>query len=315
MAFQNLDPNHRRPSRRDALRRVVWDRWLRRKARPADGPPAPAITPDWSLIREPAETTRLTWIGHASVLVQIAGRNVLIDPVFSPRIGYLFPRLGPLGLRSDQLPRIDLVIVTHNHYDHLDAASIAAIPRTATVVTPSRLGAWFRRYGFARIIELGWWEGVQLDALQVTCVPSRHWSRRGVFDTNATLWGGFVMSGGGCTVYHAGDSAWFEGFREIGRRFPAIDAALLPIGGYAPQWFMQHNHFTPEQAGDAFLHLGARWMLPIHWGTFRLSDEPLREPIERLLRWWESRSDLDRAKLRDWSIGETVVVGSVGADR
>lgn len=307
MRFQNLDPAHGRPSGLDKLRRLVIDRGLRRQKRPPDGPPASSVAPDWDLIRDHLTGARVTWIGHASVLLQLAGQNVLVDPVFAPRVGAIFPRFVPPAMLPDQLPQIDLILITHNHYDHLDIRSVDALPRTATVVVPSGLGAWFCHFGFARVVELNWWEQVTLRDLRVTLVPARHWSRRGPFDTNRTLWGGFVVDAEGVSVYHAGDTAWFDGFKEIGRRFPQLSVALIPIGGYAPQWFMQHNHFTPEEAGQAFVDLGARQFIPIHWGTFRLSDEPLCEPLERLRQWW-THSQRRPDTLSALDIGETIAL-------
>ena len=303
--FENVDPAHGRPSRLDCWRRLLIDRGLRRRYRPQDGPPAPSTHPDLDLIRDDAAGARLTWIGHASVLLQAGGLRMLIDPVFADRVGLMFPRFVSPGLMPEQLPPIDLLLITHNHYDHLDTRSIAALPRAATVVVPTGLGRWFLSYGFARVVELGWWEQTRVQDVSITLVPARHWSRRSLLDENRSLWGGYVVESEGVTVYHAGDTAWFDGFDEIGARFPGISTALLPIGGYAPQWFMQHNHFTPEEAGMAFEQLGARQFVPIHWGTFRLSDEPLCEPIERLRAWWEERS-LDVKRLVDLQVGETM---------
>jgi L-ascorbate metabolism protein UlaG (beta-lactamase superfamily) len=139
----------------------------------------------------------------------------------------------------------------------------------------------------------------------VTFVPSQHWSRRGLFDTNQALWGGFVIEGSRSRLYHAGDTAWFEGFREIGNRFPGLDAALLPIGAYDPPWFMERQHMNPEQAVQAFVDLGARRFVAMHWGTFKLTDEPLEEPPQRLRAEWQRR-DLSPEGLRIPAIGETI---------
>ena len=200
------------------------------------------------------------------------------------------------------------LLVTHCHYDHLDSTSVLALPRSTPVFAPLGLGRWFERSGFTRIHELGWWQAAAAGPLNVTLVPSRHWSRRTITDVNRTLWGGFVIECAGQRVYHAGDSAWFDGFAEIGNRFPDLLAAMLPIGAYSPTWFMEHNHMNPEQAGRAFLELGARCLVPMHWGTFKLTDEPLREPAERLRRWWDrQRPDAGR-RLVVPAVGETVAL-------
>lgn len=305
--FKNTNPRHRRQSLREVWRWGIWDRLTGRRRVDPPGPPAPEVEPDLELIRSNDDTPRLTWIGHASFLGTVDGKHILIDPVFARRIGTFFPRYGTPGLEPDDLPPIDLLLVSHSHYDHLDAASVKALPRTTPVVTPLRLGRWFRRRGFRHVEELDRWQSVEVAGLRVTLVPSRHWSRRGVADENATLWGGFVVEGRSATVYHAGDSAYFDGFQEIGRRFPNLDAALLPIGGYKPAWFMEQVHMNPEQAGRAFLELGARTLVPMHWGTFQLTDEPLVEPAERLRTWWQENMDGDESRrLRVLAVGETL---------
>jgi L-ascorbate metabolism protein UlaG (beta-lactamase superfamily) len=173
------------------------------------------------------------------------------------------------------------------------------------VFVPAGLGDWFRRRGFGGVREMRWWETAGAGPLAITFVPARHWSRRRFADINRSHWGGFVVAGGGRTLYHAGDTGWFDGFREIARRFPAIDLALLPIGAYAPPWFMEPHHMNPEQAIDAHVTLGAAAMAPMHWGAFQLTDEPLREPVERLQRAWEERKPAGR--LHVLAVGESVV--------
>jgi L-ascorbate metabolism protein UlaG (beta-lactamase superfamily) len=146
--------------------------------------------------------------------------------------------------------------------------------------------------------------------MEVTMVPARHWSRRRIGDTNQSWWGGYVVRVGDQAVYHAGDTGWFAGFAEIGRRLGPFSAAMLPVGGYEPAWFMEHHHLNPEQAGSAFLDLGAEVMVPMHWGTFQLTDEPLAEPRRRLHEWWNGRMGDQNGRLADPSVGETVVVGA-----
>ena len=278
----------------------------RRVARP--GRPAPAVGADLDLIHGEDPRPRLTWIGHASFLGSLGGRKFLIDPVFAAHAGVMYPRFGSPGLGAQDLPAVSAVAVTHNHYDHLDAGAIRALPSDVPVVAPAGMAGWFRRRGRRRVVELRWWEGVEIDGLRITLVPARHWSRRGLLDTNRALWGGVVMEGGDAAIYHAGDTAWFDGFAEIGRRYPNLRAALLPIGGYEPGWFMEHYHLNPEQAGRAFLALGAKTMIPMHWGTFQLTDEPLCEPAERLSEWWRRQDSLHGRELRLMDVGETVVL-------
>jgi L-ascorbate metabolism protein UlaG (beta-lactamase superfamily) len=306
--FQNLDPAHRRPTRWDVFRWLVIDRLLGRRRAALPGDPAPRVAPDLALIQDPSGPDSLTWIGHASVFGRIDGKSFLIDPNFSRRIGWFYQRHGEPGLTPEQLPRIDLALVTHNHYDHFDVPSLTRIDRSATVVVPQRMGDWFCRQGFARVIELGWWERAAASGLQITCVPARHWSRRSAWDTNRALWSGFVLAGSAHSIYHAGDTAWFEGFEEIARRFPNLDAALIPVGAYEPRWFMEKNHVSPEEAGRAFLTINAACSIPIHWGAFQMADEPLSEGPARLQAWWGQNAVAAQTSLQTMAVGETLLL-------
>lgn len=303
--FQNVDPAHRFHNFEAVLRWGIWDRLTGRRRIAPPGPPAPAVEPDLELIRR-RDGLRLTWIGHASFLGTLGGARFLVDPVFSRRVGVFYPRYGRPGFPLRELPPVDLLLVTHAHYDHLDEPTVRRLPRTTPVVVPLGLGRWFRRRGFADVTELERWQCIEAGGLRVTLTPSRHWSRRGVADFNRKLWGGFVLEAGGRRVYHAGDSGYCRSFAEIGRRFPEIDAALLPIGAYAPAWFMEPNHMNPEQAGRAFLDLDARHFVPMHWGAFQLTDEPISEPAKRVRTWWASHAPDDGRRLRLLAVGETV---------
>ncbi len=306
--FRNQDPRHRPHGPGAVLRWGLIDRLTRRRRRRPPGPPAPILTPDHNLIHGDTGGPRLTWLGHASFLGFLNGSSFLIDPVFATRAGRLYRRHLPPPLAVDELPAIDTVLITHNHFDHLDADACRSLTDDAVFVVPKGLRAWFRRRGRNRIIELECWESAEIDSLRVTLVPARHWSRRGLFDTNRTLWGGYVVERDGVAVYHAGDSAVFAGFAEIGRRFPGLAAAMLPIGGYEPAWFMEHHHLNPEQAGRAFLELAARRLVPMHWGTFQLTDEPLCEPVERLGSWWRQQAFHGSRELCVLAVGETLVL-------
>jgi L-ascorbate metabolism protein UlaG (beta-lactamase superfamily) len=266
------------------------------------------VPPDLGLIHGDEPESWLMWIGHASFLGSLAGRRFLIDPVLSDHAGVLYRRTGNAALAPSELPPVSAVLVTHNHYDHLDAMAIRVAPADVPVVAPLGLGGWLERHGRRVVVELEWWESVDVDGLTVTLVPARHWSRRGVLDTNRSWWGGYVVEGGGRRIYHAGDTARFDGFGEIGRRFPELDAAMLPIGGYEPGWFMEHHHLNPEQAGAAFLELGSRRLVPMHWGAFQLTDEPLCEPAERIRGWWRREDPGDGRRLELLAVGETAVL-------
>lgn len=288
------------------------DFWRWRRTRP-DHPkewhvprvdPAPA-----SLLPPPASGIAATWVGHSSVVLQIDGRTILCDPVWSRRLagGLVVARYTPPGIPWSALPRVDALLISHDHYDHLDAPTVQRIPRSTPVVCPLKLGRWFRARGFVDVTELPWWGAATLFGThKVTCVPAQHFSGRTGFDRDRTLWGGHVVEGPeGSVAYFAGDSGYFSGFREIGERFPRIDLAMIPVGAYEPRWFMSPVHVSPQEAGQAFLDTNARAMLPIHWGAFRLADEAIDEPPRALAKWWDEKG-LDRARLRVPALGETV---------
>jgi L-ascorbate metabolism protein UlaG (beta-lactamase superfamily) len=279
----------------------------RRRPKPA-GSPAPIVQPDLDLIHGNSGNSWLTWLGHASFLGSLAGLRFLIDPVFSSHAGWFYRRHLPAPMAIAQLPEIDAVMVTHNHYDHLDEAVFRSLPAEIAVIVPEGMGRWMRRRGRQRVIELRWWRHTQVDGLRITMVPACHWSRRGIFDTNQVFWGGYVISGGGFSVYHSGDTAWFDGFSEIGRRFPALHAAMLPVGGYEPAWFMEHYHLNPRQAGEAFCDLGARCLIPMHWGTFQLTDEPLCEPVDRIRAWWQREGPTNPRRIEVLDVGESLIL-------
>jgi L-ascorbate metabolism protein UlaG (beta-lactamase superfamily) len=272
------------------------------------GPPASSVPPDLDAIRDPSSGPRLTWLGHASVLGRLGGGCFAIDPVLSRSVARLYRRHGDPPLAPEEIPELACILISHNHYDHLDLATLERLPRATPVVAPLGLGRWIEARHRRPVVELAWWESVEIDGLGITLVPARHWSRRGLFDLNRVLWGGYVVEGGGVSVYHAGDSAWFDGFTEVGARFPGLSAAMLPIGAYEPAWFMGRNHLNPEEAGEAFLCCGARLLLPIHWGSFQLTDEPLAEPAERLRAWWAARQPKGR-RLAILAVGESLALG------
>ena len=228
----------------------------------------------------------VTFIGHASFLLQIGGRTVVIDPNFA-RWLFVLKRLRRPGLIVRDLPPIDLVLVTHAHFDHLHRPSLRAIVQqnlqtrgtAPAVIVPSHVSDLISDLGFSEIIELEWWSSSRHGNVAITHVPSRHWGARILKDSHRG-YGGYVLRGGGHSVYHAGDTAYFGGFREIGRRL-APQLALLPIGAYNPPQF-RNVHTNPADATRAFIDLKARWMVPMHYGTFRLSHEPIDEPLQLL---------------------------------
>lgn len=232
----------------------------------------------------------LTWIGHASFLVQFEGLNAIIDPNFANWL-FLLKRLKRPGLRVKDLPPIDLVLLTHAHFDHFHKPTLRKIPSPKIAVMPWGCAPLAKRLGFGRIVELKWWESFGHDDWKVTLVPAEHWGARTLADKHRG-WGGFVLEYRGRTVYHAGDSAYFPGFHEIGQRLKP-ELALLPIGAYHPESFRK-VHMGPDQAVQAFHDLQSQWLVPMHHGTFKLSFESLDEPA----RWMESLSREHRLEHR-----------------
>ena len=229
----------------------------------------------------------VTFIGHSSFFLQIGGKNVLLDPNFG-RWLFVLKRQRRPGLRIRDLPAIDFVLVTHAHFDHLHRPSLRAISRVTRakggqpeIIVPNGVADLVSDLKFSEVTELGWWERLHRGPLTITHTPSRHWGARVIKDQHRGF-GGYVVRGGRESVYHAGDTAYFNGFREIGRRLDP-DLALLPIGAYEPPSF-RHVHASPADAVQAFLDLGARWMVPMHYGSFRLSHEPMDEPLQRLAK-------------------------------
>jgi L-ascorbate metabolism protein UlaG (beta-lactamase superfamily) len=246
----------------------------------------------------------LTWIGHATYVQRLGGALVATDPIWSERLGPR-RRLAPAGVALGDLPPIDVVTVSHSHYDHLDLPTLRRLGDGPVYIVPLDVGELLRREGLTKVVELGWWQSHVVDDLRVTLVPAQHWSMRVPWDRNKRLWGGFVYESREGTSYHAGDTAFSEDvFRAIAERFPKIDWAMLPIGAYDPPWFMQPQHMGPEEAVQAFEILGARALVAMHWGTFKLTDEPVGEPPERLRAAWSERRF---AEERLWilDVGET----------
>jgi L-ascorbate metabolism protein UlaG (beta-lactamase superfamily) len=283
--FHNLDGSG--PPALDAvLRWAALDRVTGRRHRDTRPFTTPRVENDGAALRANTTAPLLCWVGHATWVVQLAGVNLLVDPVWCPSLGGLVRRNVAPGVALEALPRLDAVLVTHNHRDHLDAWTMKRLSGlgVGVVVVPAGLGPTVRPWVRSNVVELGWWETYRLGPVTVTFVPAQHWSRRSLADTNRSAWGGYVVEGGGRRVHHLGDSALFPGFREIARRVGSPDVALVPVGAYEPGWFMRRQHLSPEDAVQAGLDLGAGRIVAMHWGTFQLSDEWLGEPPQRFLQ-------------------------------
>lgn len=265
-------------------------------------PDVPVVANDGRELSGHQNSAKITWVGHATFAIHDGDDVVLTDPHFGHRA--LVPaRRFPPGVPIEAIPDDAIGVISHNHYDHLDAYTVDTLAPSVQWFVPLGLGDWFRRRGRSNVIELGWWQSAQHGRWTMTCLPAQHWSRRIGQSTNSTLWCSWLMDSGDHRFFFAGDSGYFHGYAEFGRRFAPIDAALLPIGAYEPRWFMRNQHMDPAGAYQAFLDLGARYMLPMHWGTFDLTDEPLDEPPRELERVVTARGDrMDRIRLL--AIGE-----------
>lgn len=252
----------------------------------------PLTRPDPMLLATPADQPRFTWIGHATWLIQYRGWNLLTDPVFAQRcspLSFAGPkRCVPAALSVDELPVIDAVLVSHNHYDHLDRQAVADLNRrfgdTLCWFAPTGVGTWLRRRGVQQVVELSWWQHHQHRQVDAFCLPAQHFSGRGARDRNRTLWCGWRLNWPEFSLFFAGDTGYAPVFQEIKQALGPVDVALLPIGAYEPRWFMSPVHINPDEAVRIHRDLHARHSLAMHWGTFVLTDEALDEPPRALAR-------------------------------
>jgi L-ascorbate metabolism protein UlaG (beta-lactamase superfamily) len=306
--FLNIDPRESHGFG-DVLRWQILDRLNGTKRSTPDSAPVPTVEPDRARLREPparGQGARITWLGHSSFLVQLDGVSLLVDPVLGDRMGPagVMSRNVPPALRPEELPHIDASLVSHDHWDHMDVPTLRAVgaPVLAGLATDAPLAKEKLQH-----VPLRWWQTVKVRNVAITFVPAQHFSGRGMGGRDRTLWGGFVIQGSSATLYHSGDTGYFSGFKEIGRRFPGIDVAMIPIGAYDPRWFMAPVHVDPEEALQAFEDLGARTFVAMHWGTFKQADEPLDEPPVRL-EAERARRAIPEERVKVLAIGETLDV-------
>jgi N-acyl-phosphatidylethanolamine-hydrolysing phospholipase D len=278
------------------LLRWRWEALRDGLPRPAQAP-TPRVAPDLAEIHANARLganlmqPAVTWIGHASMLVQASGLNVLTDPAFSERaspLSFLGPqRAQAPGVALADLPPIDVVVISHNHYDHLDEDSIRGLNARANGTTlflvPLGLKPWLADIGVTNVIELDWWQQHETGGVKFHLTPVQHWSARGLTDRNRSLWGGWAVIGSGFHWYFSGDSGYSPDFRDTRQHFYAdapdsFDLALIAVGAYEPRWFMRDQHVNPAEAVQVHRDLGARRSIGVHWGTFNLTDEPLDQP-------------------------------------
>jgi N-acyl-phosphatidylethanolamine-hydrolysing phospholipase D len=311
--FQNPWPDSEPAGFRDLLR---WraDRWRQRLA--AD-PPRGWIarrTPSLVQPRAPAGHRSVTWVGHSTFLLQLGALNVLTDPMWSDYaspLRWIGPRrMTPPGIDFDALPPIDVVLLSHNHYDHLDAPTVRHIAKTfpnATWLCPLGLGTLLESFGVRHVQERDWWQTVETPEYSATCTPAKHFSARSFGDRGNTLWCGWTIAADGVRVYFAGDTALHPEFATIAQAAGPFDLVMLPIGAYEPRWFMKTVHMNPEEALEAYRAIAGDRTPPcltMHWGTFRLTDESMQEPPVRFAEQWR-RAGLPVERNWTFAIGET----------
>ena len=278
--------------------RSRWPKWVENLARP-------------QVAREVSQgDVHLTFVNHITYLLQFKGLNVLTDPVFSERVSPLAfagpKRVRAPGLALAELPKIDVILLSHNHYDHLDLAAMNELGRrfNPLVITPLNNRHLIKK--LKRVHELDWWESFSLEGAKVTLVPAQHWSARGLRDRNVSLWGGFVFEAGGVSVYFAGDTGYGPHFKQIQEKLGTPDVCLLPIGAYEPRWFMKDQHMNPEDAVQAHLDLGAKFSLGTHYECFQLTNEAIDQPPKDLKIALQARG-VSGEEFRAPATGETIV--------
>ncbi|BBN19730.1 N-acyl-phosphatidylethanolamine-hydrolysing phospholipase D [Marchantia polymorpha subsp. ruderalis] len=333
--FRNPWPSHSfEGSIAEFFRMIVRGDWDRSQTTPSAEVRAqlgtPLKTEIGRLMKPPVGLVQTTWVGHATFLVQFDGLNVLTDPVWSDRCSptqWVGPkRFMPVPFAQKELPPIDAVIISHNHYDHLDERTVKELGNKPLYLVPSGVKSWFTSLGITNVVELDWWQEHRVDfpdgdrvrSLRAVCTPCQHFSGRGAFDRNKTLWCSWVLEGQTKRVYFAGDTGFCTvprgcehpggvpsieavpsavnlpvcpAFEEIGKRFGPIDISFIPIGAYSPRYFMSSVHCSPEDAVAIHMAVGSKQSVAMHWGTFALTDEPIMEPPLRL------RNELERLRI------------------
>lgn len=245
-------------------------------------PVFPVRTPDFrSLEKEKGDW--FIWLGHSTVLMRAGGLVIMTDPVLWD-VNFLVKRATPFPVRPEELPKVDVVLISHGHYDHLDTKSIKFLKERHNpyFVAGPGYGGYFKSLGVSKYVSLNWSEEYSFGGVKITSLPVQHWSKRTFSDGNKMLWCSFLVESGGKRYYWAGDTGYFGGFKEIGGKYGPMDVFFGPVGAFEPRWFMKENHMDPEEALKAASDLKAKVFVPIHWGTFDLSDEPLDLPVKRL---------------------------------
>jgi L-ascorbate metabolism protein UlaG (beta-lactamase superfamily) len=277
----------------------------------------PQAKPDGHILTCPlsfpqrSEQPKITWLGHSTFLIQVAGKNILTDPIFGS-LSIVFRRLMPCPVKISDLPPIDYVLISHNHFDHMDSTSLHQIKAyfpQVKILVPMGDKEWFDRHLFSQVSEHTWWEEIveSAGALKFTFLPANHWSQRTLFDKNRSLWGSWMVQAQNFSIYFAGDTSWGDHFEQIGASFEHIDIALLPIAPGEPRSWMKDSHINAREAVLAFIKLKAKMLVPMHWGTFHLGFDDFYAPVKLLQQTWhEFAHELQARQLRIVKFGELI---------
>jgi len=252
-------------------------------------------------------TPIVTWIGQATFLIQVGGVNILTDPIFSDLM-YFYPRNFAPGIALSDLPKIDFILISHNHQDHMEKKALLKLRKdNPTILIPRGNKKWFDKNGFENVIEKDWWEAQDFEQIKLTFLPAVHWSGNNPFRVNKSLWGSWMIESAEFKTYFAGDSAYAKHFSEIGNKFNSIDLALMPIAPCEPRDLVKNSHINTQEAVQAFLDLKAKSFVPMHWGTFRIGADKFDEPIKNLKKHWlEKEEFLKNQKLHVVKFGEQI---------
>jgi len=310
---------HLKESKRGFLKYLKMRRFSGEKYAVYDGNEhkVPTMEPDLARILSPGDELQVTWIGHATLLVQYRGINVLTDPMFSDRaspVSFYGPRrYHPPAMSIKDLPKIDYVVLSHNHYDHLDLKSVQQLGSKPVWLVPLRLKKWFINAGIKadKIIEMDWWDEYSNSPVTITATPVQHWSARTFWDRRKTLWASWMVRIDDRTVWYSGDTGYNQyQFVEIAEKFPKIDLAMISIGAYEPRWFMKDMHINPAEAVQIHTDIRSPYSLAIQWGTFQLTAEPIDDPPIKL-RAALADKDIPAELFEIIKIGETKIIKNV----
>jgi len=312
--FRNPYPGFQQHGFSDFLRWILVDRPRERKKLQASTFSLESIPNDGSALRNNKIAFTATWIGHSTLLYQMDGLNILTDPMWSDRaspVSYAGPkRVTPPAVALENLPPVDIVLITHNHYDHCDLPTLKKLGNSPLYIIPLGLGKLLASSGINNYREMDWGQSLNHKGVEIICIPSQHFSSRGMFDRNKTLWCSFVVRNGKHGVCHIGDSGYFPGFREIGEKYGPFDICALPIGAFEPRWFMGSVHMNPSEAVQAFREMKGGVLIPHHWGAFRLADDPFDLPPQLYLQAVEA-SGLESERCLLPVLGETKIIPEI----